>query len=108
MLDRKRETTLNHIIIIFIGGKPLLIQTWEPMLDHVIIISREPLFIGTWELMLDHVGHVLGLLLTTSAGCVFTYLTRKVIDHFTCSTGHGVGVHDCNMRSLVGCSARER
>ncbi|KAE8880531.1 hypothetical protein PF003_g35241 [Phytophthora fragariae] len=79
MLDRKWETTLNHIItrtwepmldhvIIFFGGEPLLVRTWEPILDHVIIVFfREPLLIGAWELMLDHVGRVLRLLLRTGA-----------------------------------------
>ncbi|KAE8993923.1 hypothetical protein PR002_g20086 [Phytophthora rubi] len=53
MLDRKWEVTLNHIIIFF-GGEPLLIRTWEPKLDHVVIcfFGGEPLHVRTWEPML--------------------------------------------------------
>ncbi|KAG3120306.1 hypothetical protein PI125_g1223 [Phytophthora idaei] len=58
-LDRLRETTFNHVFIftrelpLDHTRGPLPDRLWEGTLHHFIF--REPLLIGTWERMLDHV-----------------------------------------------------
>ncbi|KAE9310511.1 hypothetical protein PF001_g10153 [Phytophthora fragariae] len=37
-IDHPWEPMLDHVVIVFFGGGPLLVRTREPMLDHVVVI----------------------------------------------------------------------